>query len=98
MTAAPRQKSESRLSLRQTDIVSAAEGRRMPGPRRPPAPWIAGGLILQAVAAAGVAAYVWFHGRHQNIGGAFHAASRPAPRPPGGPPRAGPSVSAVGGR
>ena len=75
MTAAPRQKSESRLSLRQTDIVSAAEGRGMPGPRRPPAPWIAGGLILQAVGAGGVAAYVRFQVRHQNIGGHVTAAT-----------------------
>ncbi|HEX9516885.1 MAG TPA: hypothetical protein VF940_11995 [Streptosporangiaceae bacterium] len=55
--------------------MSAAEGRRMPGPRRPPAPWIAGGLILQAVGAAGVAAYVWFQVRHQNIGGHVTAAT-----------------------
>src|SRR5260221_11154791 len=85
MTAAPRQKSESRLSLRQTDIVSAAEGRGMPGPRRPPAPWIAGGLILQAVGGGGVAAYVRVQGRHQNIGGG--SPLRPSRSPAGENPR-----------
>src|SRR5258708_24358753 len=77
----PRQKSESRLCLRQTDIVFAAEGRGMPGPRRSPAPWIAGGLILQAVGAGGVAAYVWFKVRHQNLRGAVHPPATP-PAPP----------------
>ena len=48
--------------------MSAAESGGLTGPRRPPAPWIACGLILQAVGAGGVAAYVWFQVRHQNIG------------------------------
>ena len=47
----------------------------MPGPLRPRASWVAGGLILQAVGAGGVAAYVWLKVRHQNIGGHLTAAT-----------------------
>jgi hypothetical protein len=70
-----RQKSEPRLRLRQTEIVSAAEDRGTPGPLRSRASWIAGGLILQAAGAGGVAAYVWFTVRHQDIGGHVTAAT-----------------------
>lgn len=55
--------------------MSAAENSGLPAPRFPPAAWIAGGLILQAVGAGGVAAYVWFQVRHQNIGGHITAAT-----------------------
>ena len=61
--------------LRQTDIVFAAEGRGTPGSLRSRASWISGGLILQAVGTGGVAAYVWFTVRHQDIGGHVTAAT-----------------------
>lgn len=70
-----RQKRKSRLRLRQTDIVSATECRRIPGPLRSCASWVASGLTLQAVGAGGVAAYVWLKVRHQNIGGHVTAAT-----------------------
>ena len=57
------------------DIMSATEGRRMPGLLRSRASWVASGLILQAVGAVGVAAYVWLEVRHQNIGGHITAAT-----------------------
>jgi len=47
----------------------------MLGPLRSRASWVASGLILQAVGAGGVAAYVWLKVRHQNIGGHVTAAT-----------------------
>jgi hypothetical protein len=47
----------------------------MPGPVRSRALWVSGGLILQAVGVGGVAAYVLFKVRHQNIGGHVTAAT-----------------------
>jgi hypothetical protein len=47
----------------------------MPGPLGSRAAWVASGLILQAVGAGGVAAYVWLKVRQQNIGGHVTAAT-----------------------
>jgi hypothetical protein len=47
----------------------------MLGPLRSRASWVANGLILQAVGAGGVAAYVWLKVCHQNIGGHVTAAT-----------------------
>lgn len=47
----------------------------MLGPLRSRASWVASGLILQAVGAGGVAAYVWLRVGHQNIGGHVTAAT-----------------------
>jgi hypothetical protein len=41
----------------------------MPGALRSRAFWLTSGLILQAVGAGGVAAYVWLKIRHQNVSG-----------------------------
>lgn len=63
------------MRLRHTGIVSAAGARPVPGPLRSRASWVSSGLILQAVGAGGVAAYVWLKVRHQNIGGHLTAAT-----------------------
>src|SRR5260370_5774411 len=69
--------------------MAGTEGRRMLGPLRSRASWVASGLILQAVGAGGMAAYVWFKVRHQNIGGHVTAATirlawhSEVPTPPG---------------
>src|SRR5260370_27106594 len=55
--------------------MAGTEGRRMLGPLRSRASWVASGLILQAVGAGGMAAYVWLKVRHQNIGGHVTAAT-----------------------
>ncbi len=47
----------------------------MLGPLRSHASWVASGLILQAVGAGGVAAYVWPKVRYQNIDGHVTAAT-----------------------
>jgi hypothetical protein len=49
-------------------------GRRILGPVRSRAPWVAGGLVLQAVGAGGVSAYLWHRVRHQNADGHITAA------------------------
>jgi hypothetical protein len=49
--------------------MSATDDQRTPGALHSRAFWLTGGLILQAVGAGGVAAYVWLKIRHQNIGG-----------------------------
>jgi hypothetical protein len=46
----------------------------MLGPVGSRAPWVAGGLVLQAVSAGGVAAYLWHKIRHQNARGHITAA------------------------
>src|SRR5260370_41792701 len=77
--------------------MSATEGRRMLGPLRSRASWVASGLILQAVGAGGMAAYVGLKGRHQNIGGEVAAAGKRPPRDGGGYPPRGVGPSAGGG-
>ncbi len=54
--------------------ADVSHGRRMLGPVRSRAPWVASGLVLQAVSAGGVAAYLWHNVRHQNAGGHITAA------------------------
>lgn len=50
-------------------------GRRVLGPLRHHAPWVASGLLLQAAGAGGTAAYLWLKIRHQGIGGHLTAAT-----------------------
>jgi hypothetical protein len=54
------------------DVIS---GRRLLGPLRTRASWVAGGLIMQAVGVGGVTAYLWLKIRHQNFGGHVTAAT-----------------------
>jgi len=54
--------------------ADASHGRRMLGPVYSRASWVAGGLVLQAVGAGAVTAYLWHRVRHQNARGHITAA------------------------
>jgi hypothetical protein len=55
--------------------MSRTEDERVPGPLHSRAPWVAGGLTLQAVGLGGVAAYTWLKVHHQNLAGHISAAT-----------------------
>src|SRR5215469_727239 len=54
--------------------ADASHDRRMLGPVRSRASWVAGGLVLQAAGAGAVAAYLWHTVGHQNARGHITAA------------------------
>lgn len=64
-----------RLRLRENGTVSASGSRLRPVLSGSRASWVVSGLILQAVGAGGVAAYVWVKARQQDISGHLTAAT-----------------------